>query len=191
MDITDSIKQKILKFSDKNSPADILHGKLHRDRVIKHAELINTEVKADWDIVYISALCHDIGHSSGKENHQIASAHLAGSFLKSINVETQIIDRITHCILTHSRQFAETRPETAEAKVLYDADGMDLFGAVGISRAILSCGLNNKGYDCMMRKLQWRLKIASDFFSHTAKEYVDKKCEILKTYVDLLEAEIS
>ena len=81
MEVNDILKQKILMFSDENLPADILHGKFHRDRVLKHAELINTEIKANWDIIYISVLCHDIGHSYGKENHHIISADLTGSFL--------------------------------------------------------------------------------------------------------------
>jgi uncharacterized protein len=191
MEIDVSLKEKVRQFSDEHMPADVLHGRSHRDRVLIHAEAVNREVKAQWDIIYIAALCHDIGHSSGSKNHHIASADLTREFLKSMHCENQVIDKITHCILTHSRQYATELPGTEEAKVLYDADGMDLFGAIGLSRALLSCGLAHKGYDCMIKKLKWRLAIVSDFYSETAKEYVSKKQHIIQTYLDALDRELS
>jgi len=188
MEINIELQQSILKFSDKNIPQNILHGRPHRDRVLKYAKLINKKkVKASWDIIYISVLCHDIGHRFGRENHHIKSADLTQIFMNKLGIDIRIIENVKHCILTHSRQFSACKPETEEAKVLYDADGMDLFGAIGIQRAILSCGIADTGLDCLIKKLKWRLQVASDFYSKTAMKYVKNNMKIIKAFINSLE----
>ncbi|MDP3284118.1 MAG: phosphohydrolase, partial [Desulfobacterales bacterium] len=46
---------------------------------------------------------------------------------------------ISHCIRAH-RFRGKCRPETPEAKVLFDADKLDAIGAVGVARAFLFAG---------------------------------------------------
>ncbi|GAG99632.1 unnamed protein product, partial [marine sediment metagenome] len=46
---------------------------------------------------------------------------------------------IVHCVRSH-RFRGNRRPDTPEAKVLFDADKLDAIGAVGIGRAFLFAG---------------------------------------------------
>ena len=50
-----------------------------------------------------------------------------------------LIERVVHCIAAHRYRKA-VKPETLEARVLFDADKLDSIGAVGIGRAFLFAG---------------------------------------------------
>lgn len=64
---------------------------------------------------------------------------MAEELLKKLNVETDKINKIVHCIETH-RFRGDKIPESREAKILFDADKLDSIGAVGIGRAFLFAG---------------------------------------------------
>ena len=76
------------------------------------------------------------------------------------------------------------------AKIVYDADGMDLFGPIGLMRALLSCALRNKEFDCIIKKLEWRISEIDNFYSEFAKIYVKNNCEIIENYLKDLKNQI-
>jgi len=174
---------EVKKYAVENMPRDILHGWPHIERVIKYALMINKEVNAKWDIIQCSVLLHDIGHKVERTKHNVISAEMAEKFLFSKRIDQNLIKEIKNCILTHSRQYAEKKPESLEAKVLYDADGMDLFGPIGLMRALLACALRNEKFDCMIKKLEWRITEIPNFYSNTAKKFVDSNATIIKNYL--------
>ncbi|MFX0140613.1 MAG: HD domain-containing protein [Candidatus Hodarchaeota archaeon] len=181
---------EVKKFAIENLPKDILHGLPHIERVLKYALLVNKEVDADWNIIQCSVLLHDIGHKINRTKHNVISAEMAEKFLLSKKIDHNTIKKITDCILYHSRQYAEKKPESLEAKVLYDADGMDLFGSIGLMRALLSCALKNKDFDCMIKKLEWRINEIPNFYSNTAKKFVETNSKIIKNYLKELKEQL-
>lgn len=177
-------------FAHSHMAPDILHGWPHIERVLFYAGQINREMKGEWEIIKSAVLLHDTGHKIQREKHNYLSAQLAEDFLKSIEIPGETIAHIKECIITHSRQFSHQLPQSKEAQVVYDADGMDLFGPVGLMRALLSCGLRGKGFDCMMKKLQWRLSEKENFYSQKARLFVQENSCIIEQYLDQLKKQL-
>jgi uncharacterized protein len=104
------------------------------------AEKIALVEGADLDIVRAAALLHDAAGSSPEDAqfraaHHEASASFARSVLEAEDwPETQIL-AVEHCIRAHRYRATET-PRTLEAKVLFDADKLDVLGAFGAARTI-------------------------------------------------------
>ncbi|MBP7792466.1 MAG: HD domain-containing protein [Candidatus Goldbacteria bacterium] len=157
-DIFSNIKNEAKKYlsSSKNS-----HNWDHTERVLKLALHIAKKEKADVFIVKMATLLHDIGRlaeddSNGEINHAIYGAELAEKILKKHKIEKNEIKKIVHCIKAH-RFRGKTKPETKEAKCLFDADKLDSIGAVGIGRAFLFAGeigaiLHNKNLNVKKTK---------------------------------------
>ncbi len=117
--------------------------------------------EADQRVVQLAAILHDIGRktqdeSNGQLCHAEEGAKLARDILDNYELAKNVKENIVHCIKTHRFRNAH-KPETIEAKVLYDADKLDSIGAVGIGRAFLFAGeigakLHNKDADISKTK---------------------------------------
>jgi uncharacterized protein len=120
------------------------HDWTHVERVLHLAQNIGRQEKADLNILAAACLLHDIGRqaemkSRGKFCHAEKGAKIAAKILKRYQLDQDIINNITHCIISH-RYRNKNIPETIEAKVLFDADKLDSIGAVGIARDFLFAG---------------------------------------------------
>lgn len=124
----------------------------HVERVVKLALHIGQKEKADLEIIKIAALLHDIkrqntdeeilkavGISDNKPDHALQGAKLAETILKKHKFSDKKIAKIVHCIEAH-RFRNKVKPETLEAKILFDADKLDSIGAIGVGRAFLFAG---------------------------------------------------
>ena len=119
--------------------ADPIHAFDHVERVYHMAERLAREEGADLDIVRAAALLHDAeGATSGQESragHHDASADFAAQVLAEENWPQERIEAVQHCIRAHRFRGGQT-PQTIEARVLFDADKLDVLGAVGAARVI-------------------------------------------------------
>lgn len=62
---------------------------------------------------------------------------MAGRFLAERGCERDYIAKVEHCIRAHRfRKGKGTQPESTEAKILFDADKIDVTGAVGAARTL-------------------------------------------------------
>ena len=116
----------------------------HTERVLRLCRRIGTREKADLFVLTLAAMLHDIGRaeedrSRGRRCHAEAGAAQAGTILAGRGLPEDLIGRIVHCIAAHRYRKA-VKPETLEARVLFDADKLDSIGAVGIGRAFLFAG---------------------------------------------------
>lgn len=116
----------------------------HTERVLRLGLKIGRKEKADLPILRLAAVLHDIGRgeedrSNGTVCHAEAGAKKARRILAGHGLPPDAISRIVHCIAAHRYRKA-VRPETLEARVLFDADKLDSIGAVGIGRAFLFAG---------------------------------------------------
>lgn len=119
---------------------DPVHGFDHIERVYKMAERLALAENADLEIVHAAALLHDIEGSNpeGEErgNHHQQSADAAGEILAREGWEPKRIAAVQHCIRAHRFRDNREPPATIEAKILFDADKLDVLGAIGIVRVL-------------------------------------------------------
>lgn len=120
--------------------SDPVHGFDHIERVYLMSDRLARAEGADLDIVHAAALLHDIegSHPAGEEraNHHVQSADLAAEILRSEGWPEERIAEVQHCIRAHRYRDNREPPASIEAKVLFDADKLDVLGAVGVARAI-------------------------------------------------------
>ena len=127
--VYEEIRQRYIGFYD------IAHGWEHIQRVYKLAFYIAERESADFFIVGMAALMHDMGHLSTDktQHHADLSLSMAGELLIAYNVPTDRQEAILHAIAAHSFSLG-IEPRTLEAKVVRDADRLDSLGAIGILR---------------------------------------------------------
>ncbi|MBR3949621.1 MAG: HD domain-containing protein [Oscillospiraceae bacterium] len=124
--------------------ADSAHDREHIYRVLNTALLIaRTEAAADLDVLVCACLLHDIGRSEQFADPRVCHARAGGTkayrFLLEQGYEESFASHVRDCILSH--RFRENNPpQTLEAKILFDADKLDVAGAMGIARTLLYQG---------------------------------------------------
>jgi len=99
---------------------------------------IAAKTKADPAVVAMAALLHDIAredetNSKGAVSHAEHGADAADKILLAVGVDENTRKKVHHCIASH-RIRNNIKPDTPEAKAVYDADKLDAIGAVGIGR---------------------------------------------------------
>jgi uncharacterized protein len=129
---------------DSFSSARGSHDWDHTERVYRLCMRLADAEGADREIVAIAAFLHDVGRpyqdeSRGAICHAEKGAEIAEALLHDYPLSPDKKRDIVHCIRTH-RFRGNRRPETLEAKILFDADKLDAIGAVGVARAFLFAG---------------------------------------------------
>lgn len=130
--------------------SDPVHDFGHVLRVYQIAEHLALAEGADLDIVKAAALLHDArgsapgGEGDARAEHHIASAEFAREILKQKGWPEDKIMAVQHCILAHRFRGDENAPETIEAQVLFDADKLDVLGAIGAARTIAYAALDGQ-----------------------------------------------
>ena len=118
---------------------DAVHGFEHIERVYRICEKIGPLESADMEILLTAALLHDASGShpekGNRKDHHIQSAEFAAQILRAENWPESKITAVQHCIRAHRFRKDES-PQTIEAKVLFDADKLDVIGAIGVVRAL-------------------------------------------------------
>ena len=123
---------------------DSAHDKEHIYRVLYNAlEIARTENNVDYDVLIAACLLHDIGRKEQFENpalcHAIVGSEKAYQFLLAHGFEMSYAEQVKQCIKTH-RYRKNNLPQSIEAKILFDADKLDVAGAIGIARTLLYKG---------------------------------------------------
>lgn len=106
------------------------------------AERIAEMEGADLEIVRAAALLHDAegsathGGDEGRANHQLESAAFARQVLEEEGWRPDRIEAVLHCIRAHRYRDRSEMPRTIEAMVIFDADKLDVIGAIGVVRTV-------------------------------------------------------
>lgn len=121
---------------------DTVHDFEHVLRVLRMAERIGKAEGADLEIIRAAALLHDSkgaapgGDGSERQEHHLTSAVFAGEVLQAEGWAPERIRAVQHCIRSHRFRAKDEQPETLEARCLFDADKLDVLGAIGVARTI-------------------------------------------------------
>ncbi len=162
----------------------------HTSRVVGYCKAIGRTEDVDMDILISSAWLHDICWSRlmmSPENlaiHAEESAKVAKDVLNKINMSDRVTEKIVTAISVH-----ESLPEnpSIEARILFEADHLDLIGAVGISKIFSSLSIKD-GLDIINTKI---LPSMDEWFT-TKKgfELAREKIHFLNLFADNYNKEI-
>lgn len=121
---------------------DPVHGFDHVLRVYRMAERLALAEGGDLEIVRAAALLHDAegsataGGEIGRSNHHHASSEFARQELEAEGWSPERITAVQHCIRAHRFRDNSEPPQTLEARILFDADKLDVIGAIGVVRTV-------------------------------------------------------
>lgn len=131
--------------------ADAVHDFDHVLRVTFTADRIGKLEGADLEILRAAALLHDAegaapGPDSKRLDHQHASAEFAGRILTEEGWPAERIAAVQHCIRAHRYRDHSEPPASLEARILFDADKLDVLGAIGAARVIAYAALDGNPF---------------------------------------------
>ncbi|HNX46471.1 MAG TPA: HD domain-containing protein [Anaerolineaceae bacterium] len=195
--------------------SDPVHDFEHVLRVYRLSERIALAEGADLEIVHAAALLHDSkGATPGKDGqarkeHHITSAEFAGEVLRQEGWPEERIARVQHCIRAHRYRHTGERPESLEAQCLFDADKLDVLGAIGAARTIAYAALDGQpsfsepsdqflatsqkepgeAHSAFHEYLFKLRKIKGALFTQTGKKIAEQRDAYLKGFFDELQAE--
>jgi len=133
------LKKEISTYFLPGEPEDYSHGVSHTDRVFRLVHILQKKEGGDLLVLAISALLHDIARAQEEReecvDHAIRGGELARIILAKHELPDDIIEQIVYCIQNHG---ANKKGKTIKSRILRDADKLDSFGAIAISRVIAS-----------------------------------------------------
>lgn len=107
--------------------------------------LAKYEKDVDLEVLIPSALLHDIARveesqdKTGEIDHAVLGSVIAEDILRNLEYGEDKIEKIKHCIIAH-RFRTGNKPNSIEAKILFDSDKLDVIGASGIARTFMLAG---------------------------------------------------
>jgi len=143
---TETIKNTEVFVREKLEGEGSGHDWWHIHRVRNMALSIAKQEKADLFVVELAALLHDIADHKFHNGDETIGPKVAGEWLTSENVESNIIIHIQEIIKDLSFKGANvaTPMKTIEGKIVQDADRLDAIGAIGVARAFAYGGHKNR-----------------------------------------------
>lgn len=114
----------------------------HIQRVLQYCKHINKGEKADESILFPACILHDLGRAEGEDKQHFHSLDISRKLLAQSGYSNSEQEKIILCIQSHS-VYSNVEPGTMEAKILFDADKLDSYGAIGVTRFFTLAGEQN------------------------------------------------
>ena len=192
--------------------ADSAHDREHVYRVLYTAlHLAEAEENVDLDVLTTACLLHDIGRQEQFADPSLCHAQVGGEkayrFLKERGFEEGFACHVRSCIEAH--RFRKINPpRSIEAKILFDADKLDVTGSIGIARTLLYQGqavrplytLNAEGEiadgtgcteDSFFREFKFKLeKIYDRFYTARGRELALQRRQAAVSFYESLLSEV-
>ena len=133
------------------------HDYSHVMQVTEFAIVIADSVAEEVDplIVICGALLHDIGRTISNTMHGLTGGSMAEKLLESLPLDEEQVRRITKVIVRHTPT-SHMPPESVEERIVYDADGLDRLGAMGLLRGFV--GKKGSMVEVLERYMSRRVK---------------------------------
>ncbi|MCL7414449.1 MAG: HD domain-containing protein [ANME-2 cluster archaeon] len=202
------IQESVMSILDEAPDAghDITHTLRVRDLCLHIAD---TE-GGDRQVLEAAALLHDIGRprefQDPSVDHAAISAQMAPDILTSAGFPTQKIPAVVYAI-KHHRYSSGVTPDSLEARILQDADRLDISGALGAAMTFAYSGAMNRKLYHYSDPLAKRREVDGDEyaldhilsklmllprFMHTttARRLAQERSRFLQGFVEQLASEI-
>ncbi|TWT28376.1 HD domain-containing protein [Planomicrobium sp. CPCC 101110] len=123
------------------STFDASHDWQHIERVMQNAKEILKHEKADAFLVEMAVLLHDVSDPKYRKEGE----DLEGDIMNSLGLAETVKSELRGIIQSVSFKGGSGIPaETAEAKIVQDADRLDAIGAIGIARTFAFGGAKGR-----------------------------------------------
>lgn len=211
--MNDLLRKKLIGLAKQHySNEDPSHDFGHILRVLSNAETIAQKEHADMDILLPDLLFHDVvNHPKNSSKAQFASDESA-EYIKKIlqgikKYPKEKIPQVAYAVSVCSFNKGIV-PNTLEAKILQDADGLEATGAISIMRTYASTGQMKKPFyntndpfckkrepdpheyalDLFFKRL---LKIKERCHTKKAKEIAERRTRFLFDFLKEFEKELN
>ncbi len=158
------------------------HGFDHSLRVWRNAMMIAESEVCDPQIVSLAALLHDADDHKLFATENNANAR---RFLEAHDIPAETADRI--CTAINSVSFSRNkgkRPETAEGRIVQDADRLDALGAVGIARTFAYGGSHGRPPEDSIAHFHEKLLLLKDMMNtEKAKEIAAERHAFMENFL--------
>ncbi len=187
------LEKELEEFIKKSKIEDPTHDLSHILSVWKNAKLLAPKT-VDMEVLMASVFFHDLGRfdkKTMKGYHGFSGAKHAKKILMKIRFPKGKISEVLEAIRYHDCIYPLSKRKTIEAKVLFDADKLDVFGAYGIARHLIHqtiCGFSLKKAikeGIIANEQQWR-----GLATKKAKRLVRKKYIYTKDFYNKLKEEL-
>lgn len=191
---------------------DGAHDCQHIYRVLYHALDIASSYHIDKDVLIAACLLHDIGRDAQFRNlkldHAVVGGEMAYEFLIQIDWPQDKAQHVKACISTH-RYRNNDQPISMEAKILFDADKLDVTGAMGIARTLAYKGIvaeplyyvdedgcvldgQNEERPSFFHEYNWKLKhVYNKFYTDRAKAIAKERQRASISFYESMYSEVS
>lgn len=127
---------------------DSAHDRQHVYRVLNNAlEIARDEENVNLDVLLAAAILHDVGRADElvdpAADHAVTGGDRAYQILRQMGYDEAFAEHVRQCIRTH-RFRRNDPPASIEAKILFDADKLDVCGAIGIARTLMYSGAHGR-----------------------------------------------
>lgn len=144
-----SFKNNLINIAkQKISSEDPSHDIGHSLRVLANAEMIARKEMADLDVIIPAAIFHDIVNYP--KNNQKSKFHAQESADEATKIISTLddfpkdkISAVDYAIRMHSSKIT---PEALEARIIQDADNLEITGAIIIMRMFASAGFMGRAF---------------------------------------------
>lgn len=142
---------KIIKATEKFVKEQLIneatgHDWWHAHRVRNNAKLINKTEKADWFVIELACLLHDVGDRKVIKKSE-DDFSLVKKFLLSQKIRNDVLNKVMFIIenMSFSKSLSGKKIEkNIELFIVQDADRLDAIGAIGIARTFAYGGSANQ-----------------------------------------------
>lgn len=125
--LVDEAKVYVINLLDRNlSEKFYYHNRKHTLDVLNNAEIIGNHYrlnKADYNLLRLSAIFHDVGYVDQYQGHEEKSAARAAEYLQSKGIDESNIEQVVRAILSTR---IPQQPHGKISEILCDADLMYL-----------------------------------------------------------------
>lgn len=135
-------KAKLI-YKNENTGHDFSHIK----RVLGYCEKIQKNEQADRDVVFVSALFHDVHRVLSNKMGKFVSAEEAmdevQNILAEFEFESGFLAKVLYVIKNHDNKSMDSSKMPIELQIVQDADILDAIGLNGLKRTLQYCKTNN------------------------------------------------
>lgn len=136
-----ALVEQVAGFVETQHAAQKAHDYAHVLTVVKNALRIarHADGQVDPFILILGAFFHDLGWVGNEDGgqHGLRGASAANEYLASTWLSAEQRLRVRRIVIRHSMT-SDQRPETAEERIVWDADGLAGLGLVGVLRGIIT-----------------------------------------------------